>query len=86
MTVRVCIGSACHLQGSFDVISGLQRCVRENGLDRRVEILAVFCMGCCAGPVSVRVGEDAVESVRPAGVEAFFARRVLPALSARKEA
>lgn len=80
LTISVCIGSACHLKGSFDVISGFQRLLEAHGLEKNVEIKAVFCMGNCAGPVSVRVDGEKVQSVRPAEVDRFFRLSVLPKL------
>ena len=35
MRVSICIGSACHLKGSREVIQKLQKLVSENHLDRR---------------------------------------------------
>ena len=32
MVVNVCVGSSCHLKGSYDVIQTLKRLIEENGL------------------------------------------------------
>ncbi|MEI3163350.1 MAG: (2Fe-2S) ferredoxin domain-containing protein [Lachnospirales bacterium] len=30
--ISVCIGSACHLKGSYNVINGIQQAIEKNGL------------------------------------------------------
>ena len=38
MRVSICIGSACHLKGSREVIQKLQKLVAENGLEDKVDL------------------------------------------------
>ena len=45
MRVSICIGSACHLKGSREVIQKLQKLVSENHLDREVDLNGDFCSG-----------------------------------------
>ncbi|NDL67818.1 (2Fe-2S) ferredoxin domain-containing protein [Anaerotalea alkaliphila] len=75
MVVQICIGSSCHLKGSYKVIEAMQRHVKENGLEEAVQIKAAFCLGECTRGVSVRVDEGPVESVQPENVRAFCAAR-----------
>ena len=79
MTVSVCIGSACHLKGSYQVIQGMQKLIKEKGLEDQVELKAVFCMGHCTEAVSVAIDEQ-IYSVSGTTVEDFFNEHVLPAL------
>ena len=37
MRVSICIGSACHLKGSREVIKKLQQLVTDNKLDGKVD-------------------------------------------------
>lgn len=72
-TLEVCVGSACYLKGSYDVISKLQELVSDSGLDDQVEIKAAFCFGHCSKPVSAKFeDEDEVMSIDPKNVKAFF--------------
>ena len=71
MVVNVCIGSACHLQGSYDIITHLQKLIADNGLTDKVEIKASFCLGNCLGAVAVKC-QDQIYSVQPDNVEKFF--------------
>ena len=76
MVIEVCIGSACHVKGSYDVINSLQNLVDDYSISDKVEIHAVFCLGNCANAVSVRI-DDEIYSVSPSSVKEFFEKNVL---------
>jgi NADH:ubiquinone oxidoreductase subunit E len=77
MLISVCIGSACHLKGSYDVINKLQELVEENDLGDKVELKAVFCLGNCQNGVSVKIDEeDTIYSVTKKSVNEFFVTEV----------
>lgn len=77
MNISVCIGSACHLKGSYHIINTLQQLVSRHNLEDRVEIKAVFCMQECGHGVSVRVEEGPVHFLTSDSVEDFFAAEIL---------
>lgn len=77
--VRVCIGSACHLKGSYDVITALQNEIEERALEDEVGLAGIFCLGHCQDAVSVTV-DDEVFSVDAAGAPEFFDREILTRL------
>ncbi|BDF59090.1 NADH dehydrogenase [Christensenellaceae bacterium] len=76
MTISVCIGSACHLKGSYNVVSELQEMIEEHKLGDEVELTGVFCLGHCTDAVSVQIGEE-VFSVNSDNVGEFFKNQVL---------
>lgn len=78
MTIKVCIGSACHLKGSYNVINSFQQLSEEYGVTEEVEIDAIFCLGCCTEAVSVKIDNGSVQGVSPATVRRFFVTQVLP--------
>ena len=57
MIVEVCIGSSCHLKGSYQVIREIEEFVQDRALGDRIELKGAFCLGNCTEAVSVRVGE-----------------------------
>lgn len=75
--IQVCIGSACHLKGSYNVINRLQEVISSRGLGEKVKVKAAFCLGECTKAVSVKVNDNAVESVDEAGVEDFIDKILL---------
>ncbi len=42
MIVQVCIGSACHLKGSYDVIKTMQRVIEEDDLKNKVILKVIL--------------------------------------------
>lgn len=76
LTIYICIGSACHIKGSHDVIEGLEKLVKENKLTEEVTIRAAFCLGNCTEAVSVKI-DDTPFSVNPSTVSTFFEKEVL---------
>lgn len=77
VTINVCIGSACHLKGSYNVIHGLQNIIKERELDDKVVVKAAFCLGQCTHAVSVKVDDEDVVSVSEETVETFFQENVI---------
>ncbi len=55
MEVKVCVGSACHLKGSYDVIESLQSYIKNNKLEEKIDLKASFCLGQCTKNVSVLI-------------------------------
>lgn len=80
VTVSVCIGSACHLKGSYNVIQTLQQLLEEYQASEKVELKAVFCMGNCVGAVSVQI-DDELFSLSSADTRTFFEEKILSRLS-----
>ena len=76
MKVTVCIGSSCHIKGSRQVVEDLQRLIRENNLEGKVDLGGTFCLGNCQQGVCVTV-DDAFHSVSPETVNEFFKNEVL---------
>lgn len=76
MIVSICVGSACHLKGSYNVVETLRRLVNEYDLTDQVTLKSSFCLGHCSKAVSVKV-EDVIHSVAPEEVEGFFNREIL---------
>lgn len=76
MRVSICIGSACHLKGSREVIQKLQTLVEENGVENQVDLNGDFCSGNCVKGVCVTV-DGALYSVKPETTEEFFCKEIM---------
>ena len=74
--VTVCIGSACHIKGSRQVVEQLQNLISANAVGDKVDLSGTFCIGECQQGVCVTVN-DSVYSVTPEDVEEFFEKEVL---------
>jgi NADH:ubiquinone oxidoreductase subunit E len=71
-TIQVCIGSACHLKGSYNVINKLQRIINDRKLENQIAIKAAFCLGVCTSAVSVKVNDGAIQSLDEDSVAGFL--------------
>ena len=80
MKITVCIGSACHIKGSRQVVGQLQKLIAEHNLGDKVELGGTFCMSNCQKGVCVTIETLTTEeffSVTPETVEEFFRENVL---------
>ena len=78
MKVAICIGSACHLKGSRDVIKKLQELVAAHDLAGKVSLTGAFCSGNCRKGVCVTIDdEEEIYTVSPDTVQAFFDEEIL---------
>ena len=47
MIIQICVGSACHLKGSEEIVTLFREAVAEYHLDRDVTLAGSFCTGRC---------------------------------------
>ena len=77
MEITVCIGSSCHLKGSYEVIGLMKDALSRHGLTAQVNLCAAFCLGRCS-TTGCLDGERF--KVTPLETEAFFNREVMKRL------
>lgn len=78
MKLSVCVGSSCHLKGSYDVINRLQEIIKKYDAEDRIELQASFCLGHCASGVTVKADEIFLHKVNAENAEDIFVSEVLP--------
>lgn len=71
--ICVCVGSSCHLKGSYTVIDLLKKALREHGLEDTVTLSAAFCLGHCQNGVTIKVDDEIVNRA-----ERRYVRQRLP--------
>jgi NADH:ubiquinone oxidoreductase subunit E len=81
ITISICVGSACHLKGSYKVIEALQRLIKENNVFDMVEIKGAFCIGRCTEAVSVTVNDNEFFSLNENNVDSFFYETIMRGIS-----
>ena len=72
-TIRVCVGSSCHVNGSYKVVQALNRIIKERELGEEVELVGSFCMGKCTEGVAVEC-DDIIYAVSIENVEEIFGK------------
>ena len=78
MNISVCIGSACHLKGSYPIITMLKDAISKNGLENDVTVSASFCLWQCSSEgVSVKIDDEIVTGISPENLSELFENRVL---------
>ncbi len=76
MKVTICIGSACHLKGSREIIKEMQELVAKNGLGDKVDLNGAFCSGNCVNGVCVTVDGE-LFSLKPETTKEFFEKEIM---------
>ncbi|MCI9283331.1 MAG: (2Fe-2S) ferredoxin domain-containing protein [Lachnospiraceae bacterium] len=76
MRVSICIGSACHLRGSREIIQKLQTLVKANNISDKVDLNGAFCSGNCVNGVCVTIDGE-LFSLSPETTEEFFNKEIM---------
>lgn len=79
MTINVCVGSSCHLKGSYEIINLMKENLEKNGLTDKVELAAAFCLGKCTDGVTIKVNDEIITGVSAANFDEIFKKYVLSA-------
>ena len=78
MVIQVCVGSACHLKGSPEIVELLQKSVTEYHLENEVTLAGSFCIGVCNRVgVTVQVDDDVHTGITRENFKEFFKENVL---------
>ena len=75
--LRVCIGSSCHLKGSYNLIQTFLQQIEANKLHDNIDFKSTFCMKRCAhAGVGISLNGEAYH-IAPDKAEEFFKTAVL---------
>ena len=78
MTVLICVGSSCHLKGSYEVIELFKARLKKENLEDKVNLKGTFCLGKCAvAGVSIQVDDQIITGVTPNNFDDAFNKYVL---------
>lgn len=77
ITIKICVGSSCHVKGSQQVIAKLREQIAKYNLEDKVNLEGMFCTENCQKGVCVAVNE-AFFSLSPDTTENFFEEEILP--------
>ena len=81
MTLKVCVGSSCHLRGSYAVIEELKKLIDEYQVQYDVSLQASFCRGHCADGVCAKADDDFLTGLNAENVRTVFETEVLPRIA-----
>ena len=77
MNIYICVGSSCHIKGSYDIIRLMKEAIAEHQLEDKITLSAAFCLGRCTDGVSVKINDDIVCGVSRESFPEFFKDYVL---------
>jgi NADH:ubiquinone oxidoreductase subunit E len=81
LPIAICVGSSCHLKGSYAIIEAFRKEIAARKLDDQIELKAAFCLGQCGHEgVSIKVGDKLIVGVNPQNFEDIFKNEVLTRL------
>ena len=80
MNISVCVGSSCHLRGSYNIIEQMKSSLARYGLTDKVNLGAAFCLGQCTEGVSIRFDDEIVSGVSLENFDKVFKEHVLDPL------
>ncbi|MGL4911198.1 MAG: (2Fe-2S) ferredoxin domain-containing protein [Romboutsia sp.] len=77
-SIKVCIGSACHIKGSYEVIEIFKELIKYHNLENDIELLGSFCLGECRQSVSVMRWDNKILSVSKDTAKYLFEKEFIP--------
>jgi NADH:ubiquinone oxidoreductase subunit E len=75
--ITVCVGSACHLKGSHELINYFKEAIAEAGLEKEVELKGTFCMDKCTDGANLLIDEDLFHASSVDDAREIFEREIL---------
>ncbi|NLM11306.1 MAG: (2Fe-2S) ferredoxin domain-containing protein [Clostridiaceae bacterium] len=81
MDIYICVGSSCHLKGSYEIINLMKENIKKYSLEDRVNIAAAVCLGKCTDGVCVKIDNEVLCGIFPENFHEFFKETVLKRLN-----
>ncbi len=79
MIIQICIGSSCHLKGSYEVVEKFKNAIEAHDLEDEITLAGSFCTGKCNREgVTVIIDDETYTGVTPGSFKEFFREKVLP--------
>ncbi len=78
----LCMGSACHQLGVYEVLPKLQSLIQAHELENVVELKGSFCLETCSHGIVMKLGDRCFVDISPQNVETIFTQDILPEIQA----
>lgn len=76
--VSVCVGSSCHIRGSYQVLKTFTELIEQNQMKDKICLKASFCMGRCMNGIAVMVDDEPIDNVGFSNASQIFYEKILP--------
>ena len=77
MNIYICVGSSCHIKGSYNIIQLMKDAIETHHLEGKVNLSAAFCLGRCTDGVTVKIDDEIICGLSVESFPDFFAQYVL---------
>ncbi|MBQ8540770.1 MAG: (2Fe-2S) ferredoxin domain-containing protein [Clostridia bacterium] len=78
MIIQICIGSSCHLKGSYELVEKFKAAIEAHDLDAEITLAGSFCTSKCNREgVTVLIDDNVYTGVTPESFKEFFREKVL---------
>ncbi len=83
VNVEICIGSACYVKGSSQVVNDLNAIIKEKGWEDKIAVKGSFCMKACQNHIGlgIRINGRQIEQVTAQNAREILERELTAALS-----
>ncbi len=76
----LCMGSACHQLGVYEVLPKLQALMTEYNIDQKVELKCSFCLETCSSGIAMKFRDLHFINISHQNIEDKFLKEILPAI------
>ncbi|MDX2100300.1 MAG: hypothetical protein SFW36_21195 [Leptolyngbyaceae cyanobacterium bins.59] len=76
----LCMGSACHQLGVYEVLPRIQSLLREHNLEETITLKGSFCLELCSAGITMKFRDQHFKNISPQNVEMIFMQEILPTL------
>lgn len=77
-TLYLCMGSACHQLGVYEVLPQIQALLSQYQLEEIIELKGSFCLEACSSGIVMKFQEKLFIGINPENVEEKFTQDILP--------
>ena len=65
LEIEICIGSACYVKGSNQVVADLTQMIRDEGWEGRISLKGCFCMKACQNKtgLGIRINGEVIPGI-----------------------
>lgn len=74
----ICMGSACHHLGVFEVLPQIQHQIAQYQLESKIELKGAFCLNSCEDGVVIKLRDQLFGKIKADNVEQKFREEILP--------
>ncbi len=74
----LCMGSACHQMGVYEVLPKLQQLIKDHQLEDRITLKGSFCLEICSSGITMRFRDHNFTNISPQNIEEKFKTEILP--------